>query len=93
MTGRRADNITGDKLCGFSLLDTGPRTRLAYENRYLNPQGHKIFADSALSAVQFQVNGSYVIPLADAARQSLTCSTDLPAKLNVIASASIALRS
>ncbi|MES2625491.1 MAG: autotransporter assembly complex family protein [Pseudomonadota bacterium] len=52
--------------------DTGPRTRLSYENRYVNTGGHKIFADATLSAVQTQVNGSYVIPLADAARQSLT---------------------
>ncbi len=51
--------------------DTGPRTRLSYENRYLNPAGHKIFADSTLSEVQAQVNGNYVIPLEDAARQSL----------------------
>lgn len=51
--------------------DTGPRTRLSYENRFVNPGGHKIFADSTLSEVQAQVNGNYVIPLADAARQSL----------------------
>ena len=51
--------------------DTGPRTRFSYENRYVNPGGHKIFADSTLSAVQAQVNANYVIPLADAARQSL----------------------
>lgn len=51
--------------------NTGPRARLEYENRYLNPGGHKIFADSTVSQVQAQVNGNYVIPLADAARQSL----------------------
>jgi translocation and assembly module TamA len=55
---------------GFT-TDTGPRTRLSYENRYFNPGGHKLFADSSLSAVQTQINGRYVIPLADAARQSL----------------------
>jgi translocation and assembly module TamA len=51
--------------------DTGPRTRLSYENRYLNPGGHKIFADATVSEVQMQANGNYAIPLADAARQSL----------------------
>jgi translocation and assembly module TamA len=55
---------------GFT-TDTGPRARLSYENRYVNARGHRLLADSSLSAVRSQIDGNYVIPLADAARQSL----------------------
>lgn len=55
---------------GFT-TDTGPRARLAYENRFVNHRGHRFVADSALSAVRNQFDGTYVIPLADASRQSL----------------------
>lgn len=58
---------------GFT-TDTGPRARLAYENRFVNGRGHRVLADSALSAVRSQVDGTYVIPLADASRQSLNLS-------------------
>lgn len=55
---------------GFT-TDTGPRARLSYDNRYLNTRGHKLALDSAFSSVRSEVDGNYVIPLADAARQSL----------------------
>jgi translocation and assembly module TamA len=55
---------------GFT-TDTGPRARLAYENRFVNRRGHRFLADSALSEVRNQLDGTYVIPLADASRQSL----------------------
>ncbi len=55
---------------GFT-TDTGPRARLSYENRYLNARGHRLLVDSALSEVRNQLDTNYVIPLADASRQSL----------------------
>ncbi len=55
---------------GFT-TDTGPRARLAYENRFVNRRGHRVMADSSLSEVRNQLDGTYVIPLADASRQSL----------------------
>ncbi len=55
---------------GFT-TDTGPRARLAYENRYVNTRGHRLLVDSSLSEVRNQLDGNYVIPLADASRQSL----------------------
>lgn len=55
---------------GFT-TDTGPRARLSYENRFVNARGHRLLLDSALSQVRSQVDGNYVIPLADASRQSL----------------------
>jgi translocation and assembly module TamA len=55
---------------GFS-TDTGPRARLGYENRYVNSRGHKLQAGTVVSGVRSQVDTTYVIPLADAARQSL----------------------
>lgn len=55
---------------GFT-TDTGPRARFSYENRYVNSLGHKLLVDSTLSTVRSQVDGSYRIPLEDAARQSL----------------------
>jgi translocation and assembly module TamA len=58
---------------GFT-TDTGPRARLAYENRFVNHRGHRFVADSALSEVRNQLDGTYVIPLTDASRQSLNFS-------------------
>lgn len=55
---------------GFT-TDTGPRARLSYENRYVNARGHRLLVDAALAEVRSQVDGTYVIPLADASRQSL----------------------
>jgi translocation and assembly module TamA len=55
---------------GFT-TDTGPRARLSYENRYVNPRGHRVLLDSSLSKVRSQMDGNYAIPLADASRQSL----------------------
>src|SRR5690606_22691497 len=55
---------------GFA-TDTGPRARLSYENRYLNPLGHRLQGSLMVSAVQTLVDGSYRVPLADPSRQSL----------------------
>ena len=55
---------------GFT-TDTGPRARLAYENRYVNGRGHRLGVDSSVSQVRSQLDGNYVVPLADASRQSL----------------------
>jgi translocation and assembly module TamA len=55
---------------GFA-TDTGPRLRATYQNRYLTPDGHRLQGDLALSTVRTQLDGTYAIPLADPARQSL----------------------
>jgi len=55
---------------GFT-TDTGPRARTGYQNRFVNMRGHKAGADASISTVRSLVDGSYSIPLADAARQSL----------------------
>lgn len=55
---------------GFA-TDTGPQARLSYENRFVNSRGHKLQASTVVSGVRAQVDTGYVIPLRDAARQSL----------------------
>lgn len=55
---------------GFA-TDTGPQARLSYENRFVNSRGHKLEASAVVSGVRAQVDTDYVIPLRDAARQSL----------------------
>lgn len=55
---------------GFA-TDTGPRARLAYENRFVNADGHRWQGDAALSTVRAQIDTSYMIPLWDPSRQSL----------------------
>lgn len=55
---------------GFT-TDTGPRARLAYDNRYVNARGHRLDVDASLSQVRSQLDGNYLIPLEDASRQSL----------------------
>jgi translocation and assembly module TamA len=47
---------------GFT-TDTGPRARLLYENRYLNRRGHRLSANSSVSDILSQINGSYSVPL------------------------------
>ncbi|MGA0804938.1 MAG: autotransporter assembly complex protein TamA [Pseudohongiellaceae bacterium] len=47
---------------GFT-TDTGPRARLAYENRYLNSRGHRLAANSSVSTILSQINGSYIVPV------------------------------
>jgi translocation and assembly module TamA len=59
---------------GFT-TDTGPRARFSYENRFVNSRGHRLLADSTLSSVRSQLDGSYSMPLADAARQSLNLAS------------------
>ena len=55
--------------------DIGPRITLAYENRYLNRQGHRLNADVSLSPVRQEPNLSYVIPLRDPTTESLSFSS------------------
>ena len=55
---------------GFA-TDTGPRARVAYENRFVNSAGHRWQGDVALSKVRAQVDTNYMIPLRDPSRQSL----------------------
>src|SRR5690606_24549183 len=57
------------------LTDAGPRVRFAYEDRYINRQGHRLNADLAVSAVQQEPNVSYIIPLRDPAFESLRFSS------------------
>jgi translocation and assembly module TamA len=47
---------------GFT-TDTGPRARLLYENRYLNSRGHRLTANSSVSVILSQINGSYIVPV------------------------------
>lgn len=55
--------------------DIGPRVTLAYENRYLNRQGHRLNADVSLSPVRQEPNISYVVPLRDPTTESLSFSS------------------
>ena len=55
---------------GFA-TDTGPRLRAMYQNRYVNPDCHRLQGHLALSTVRTQLDGTYAIPLADPGRQSL----------------------
>ena len=60
---------------GFT-TDTGPRARVAYENRYLNSFGHMLDVDASFSTVRSQVNTQYSIPLPrDPVRQRLMFGT------------------
>lgn len=47
---------------GFT-TDTGPRARASYENRYLNSRGHRVQADTSISAIRAELGGSYSVPL------------------------------
>ncbi|MEX1197577.1 MAG: autotransporter assembly complex family protein [Pseudohongiellaceae bacterium] len=54
--------------------DAGPRLRLAYEDRYINRQGHRLNADLTLSTQRQEPSVSYIIPLENPARDSLRLS-------------------
>jgi len=54
--------------------DVGPRVRFAYEDRYINRQGHRLNADLTLSAQQQEPSVSYIIPLRDPSTESLRFS-------------------
>jgi translocation and assembly module TamA len=51
--------------------DTGPRLRLGFENRYVNPLGHRWRVDSEVSPLRRAVSSSYEIPLKDPLRDRL----------------------
>jgi translocation and assembly module TamA len=59
---------------GFS-TDIGPQARLSYQNRYVNSRGHTFNADSSISAVRSQINGSYNIPLSGDTARKLVLSS------------------
>ena len=42
--------------------DTGPRGSVGYENRYLNPKGHRFESGLQLSPVKSTLKGDYIIP-------------------------------
>lgn len=54
--------------------DVGPRVRFAYEDRYINRQGHRLNADLTLSTQQQEPSVSYIIPLRDPSTESLRFS-------------------
>jgi translocation and assembly module TamA len=42
--------------------DTGPRGTIGYENRYVNPKGHRFRSALQLSPIKSSLRGDYVIP-------------------------------
>ncbi|MGM0632481.1 MAG: autotransporter assembly complex protein TamA [Pseudomonadota bacterium] len=54
--------------------DDGPRLRLAYEDRYINRNGHRLNADLTVSPQRQEPSVSYVIPLRNPASESLRLS-------------------
>lgn len=42
--------------------DTGPRARIAYADRWINAEGHRLNADLRLSPVKSTLTGEYLIP-------------------------------
>ena len=42
--------------------DTGPRGSIGYDNRYLNPKGHRFESGLQLSPIKSSLRGDYVIP-------------------------------
>jgi translocation and assembly module TamA len=51
--------------------DIGPRVSLNYENRYLNPNGHKFKLGSRVSPIEQSADLNYTIPLAKPATESI----------------------
>lgn len=50
--------------------DTGPRGSLGYENRYLNPKGHRFESALQLSPIKSSLRGDYIIPGDDPNRET-----------------------
>ena len=46
---------------GFA-TDTGPRTSFGYNNRYINPRGHRFESELRLSPVESGLTADYIIP-------------------------------
>ena len=55
--------------------DIGPRVTASYEDRYLNRRGHRFDFGSSASPIEQSVDGTYMIPMANPATQSLRFST------------------
>jgi translocation and assembly module TamA len=55
--------------------DIGPRLRLDYEDRYLNPSGHKFEVKSGASPIQQNIDLNYSIPMSKPATESLQISS------------------
>jgi translocation and assembly module TamA len=51
--------------------DIGPRVSLNYENRYLNPNGHKLKLSSRASPIEQSADFNYTVPLAKPATESI----------------------
>ncbi len=61
---------------GFA-TDTGPRLTLRYDNRYLNPRGHRFEGTLSVSPVLSGLNLDYVIPGEDPLRESFSFGAQL----------------
>ena len=55
--------------------DIGPRVTLAYEDRYINEQGHRLNGDLSVSAVEQEPKLSYVIPLQNPSEDSISLNS------------------
>lgn len=62
---------------GGVTTDIGPRLRMDYEDRYLNPSGHKLDVNLGASPLQQNADATYVMPLENPATESLQFSTGL----------------
>lgn len=54
--------------------DIGPRVSLSYEDRYLNPNGHKLDIGTRASPIEQSVDLNYTIPLAKPATENIRFS-------------------
>ena len=57
--------------------DTGPRGTVGYENRYVNPQGHRFQSALQLSPVQSSLRSDYIIPGQDPHRETFAVGARL----------------
>lgn len=55
--------------------DTGPRLLFGYENRYVNPRGHKFTSDFRIAEVGGHLTAAYRIPMTRPAHESLNIYT------------------
>ncbi len=54
--------------------DTGPRVRLDYADRYLNPRGHHISIQGSAALLEQSFDANYTVPMWEPATQSLRFS-------------------
>lgn len=57
--------------------DTGPRVLAGWENRRINPRGHRVSADLEVSEVRYSFNTRYVIPLKNPVWERLTIAANV----------------